>query len=137
MAGAVAGKFFDKVLPDTLDNKIAAAAKIGAGIAIPLVAPKGKMDTLLSGVGYGMAAEGVVSLLKDFGVISGINGIGATDTCTIRIAPGSKRIGSAASEIAQSSSGTMPIVSGVGEVAAGGTVFTSGSSDEVPITSGS
>lgn len=136
VAGAVAGKFFDKILPDTLDSKIAAGAKVAAGVAIPFIAPKGKMDTLISGVGYGMAAEGVVSLLKDFGVINGINGLGATESCRITIAPDEKMIGSAASEIAQASSGTMPIVNGVGEIAAGGTVFTDGNYDEVPIISG-
>lgn len=134
--GAVAGKFLDKVIPDTLDNKIAAAAKIGVGLAIPFVAPKGKMDTLIAGTGYGIAAEGVVSLLKDFGLVNGIGGLGSTDTCTIRIAPDGQSLGSAASVLAQSTSGTVPIVNGVGEVSAGGTVYTSGNFNEVPIISG-
>jgi hypothetical protein len=134
--GAVAGKFLDKVIPDTLDSKIAAAAKIGVGIALPLIAPKGKMDTLISGTGYGIAAEGVVSLLKDFGVVSGLGGLGSADTCQIRIAPSNNMISSAASVLAQSSSGTVPIVNGVGEIAAGGTVYTEGNFNEVPIISG-
>ena len=126
----------DKVIPDTLDSKIAAAAKVGVGVAIPMIAPKGKFDTLLAGVGMGVAAEGVVSLLKEFGVVSGIAGIGSGDTMRMIIAPDDKFIGSAASEIAQSSSGTFPIVSGVGEVADDGTVFTDGNYDQVPIISG-
>lgn len=131
VGGAVAGKLLDKVLPDTLSSTVSNGAKVGVGLAIPFVAPKGKMDTLLSGIGYGMTAEGVLGLLKDFGVISGIGGLGQTDTCSITIAPDGKALGRMVVPDNQ-----VPMINGTGATQVDDAPFTDGTYDEVPIISG-
>jgi len=76
-AGAVAAKFVDKVIPDTIDSKIVSGGKIALGIALPMLSKDGKTKAMLQGVGSGMVAIGAVELLSSFGVLSGI---GADDS---------------------------------------------------------
>lgn len=77
IGGAVASKFLDKVIPTSINPKIVAVGKIGLGIVLPMISKDGKTKNLLNGVGSGMIAEGSVSLLKEFGVLSGV---GADDS---------------------------------------------------------
>jgi hypothetical protein len=71
VAGAVAAGYVDKVVPDTIDNKIVAGGKIALGIALPMFVKSGSMKNILGGVGSGMIAVGSIDLLKEFGVLSG------------------------------------------------------------------
>ena len=73
VAGAVVAGYIDKVIPDTLDNKIVAGGKIALGIALPMFVKSGSMKNIRGGVGSGMVAVGSVDLLKEFGVLSGAN----------------------------------------------------------------
>lgn len=76
VVGAVATKLLDKVIPDTVNDKIVSGGKIALGLALPMLSKEGKTKNLLSGVGNGMIAVGVVELLNSFGVL---NGLGAND----------------------------------------------------------
>lgn len=71
VAGAVAAGYLDKVIPETIDNKIVAGGKIALGVALPMFVKSGNMKNILAGVGSGMVAVGSIDLLKDFGVLSG------------------------------------------------------------------
>jgi hypothetical protein len=71
VAGAVAAGYLDKVIPETIDNKIVAGGKIALGVALPMFVKSGNMKNILAGVGSGMIAVGSIDLLKDFGVLSG------------------------------------------------------------------
>lgn len=71
VAGAVVAGLVDKVVPETIDNKIVAGGKIALGIALPMFVQSGSMKNILGGVGSGMIAVGSIDLLKDFGVLSG------------------------------------------------------------------
>ena len=76
VVGAVATKLLDKVIPDTINDKIVSGGKVALGLALPMLSKEGKTKNLLSGVGNGMIAVGVVELLNSFGVL---NGLGAND----------------------------------------------------------
>lgn len=76
VVGAVATKLLDKVIPDTINDKIVSGGKIALGLTLPMLSKEGKTKNLLSGVGNGMIAVGVVELLNSFGVL---NGLGAND----------------------------------------------------------
>ena len=71
VAGAVVAGYVDKVVPETVNNKIVAGGKIALGIALPMFVKTGSMKNILGGVGAGMIAVGSVDLLKEFGVLSG------------------------------------------------------------------
>ena len=71
VAGAVAAGYLDKVIPETIDNKIVAGGKIALGVALPMFVKSGNMKNILAGVGSGMVAVGSIDLLKGFGVLSG------------------------------------------------------------------
>lgn len=71
VAGAVAAGYLDKVIPETIDNKIVAGGKIALGVALPMFVKGGNMKNILAGVGSGMVAVGAIDLLKGFGVLSG------------------------------------------------------------------
>lgn len=71
VAGAVAAGYLDKVIPESVDNKIVAGGKIALGVALPMLAKGGDMKNLLAGVGSGMIAVGSIDLLKGFGMLSG------------------------------------------------------------------
>lgn len=73
IAGAVAGKMVDKVIPESIDPKISAAGKIGLGLFLPNFVKDGKTKALLQGVGSGMIAVGALDLATSLGVISGVN----------------------------------------------------------------
>jgi len=76
VVGAVATKLLDKVIPDSINDKIVSGGKVALGIALPMLVKDGKMKNVLQGVGNGMVAVGVVELLNSFGVL---NGLGAND----------------------------------------------------------
>jgi hypothetical protein len=71
VAGAVVAGYLDKVIPETINNKIVAGGKIALGIALPMFVKSGSMKNILGGAGAGMIAVGSVDLLKEFGVLSG------------------------------------------------------------------
>ena len=71
VAGAVAAGYLDKVIPESIDNKIVAGGKIALGVALPMFVKGGNMKNILAGVGSGMVAVGSIDLLKEFGVLSG------------------------------------------------------------------
>lgn len=71
--GAVAAGYLDKIIPDTINSKIVAGGKIALGIALPMFVKGGKMKNTLAGVGSGMVAVGTLGLLKEFGVLSGMD----------------------------------------------------------------
>ena len=73
VAGAVVAGYVDKVIPESIDNKIVAGGKIALGIALPMFVKGGNMKNILAGVGSGMVAVGSIDLLKEFGVLSGTN----------------------------------------------------------------
>lgn len=71
VGGAVAAGMLNKVIPVTINDKISAAAKIGLGIALPMLSKNGKTKQILSNVGSGMIAVASVDMLKSFGVLNG------------------------------------------------------------------
>jgi len=71
VAGAVAAGYLDKLVPDSVNPKIAAGGKIALGVALPMFVKSGSMKNILAGAGAGMIAVGSVDLLKGFGVLSG------------------------------------------------------------------
>jgi hypothetical protein len=71
VAGAVVAGYVNKVVPETVDNKIVAGGKIALGIALPMFVKTGSMKNILGGVGSGMIAVGAIDLLKEFGMLSG------------------------------------------------------------------
>jgi hypothetical protein len=71
VAGAVVAGYVDKLVPDTINNKIVAGGKIALGIALPMFVKSGSMKNILGGAGAGMIAVGSLDLLKEFGVLSG------------------------------------------------------------------
>jgi len=84
--GILIDKAGDKFAPN-LNPKIKSLVKVAGGVA--LVVMKGN-KSMIKGVGMGLAANGVTTAARDFGIISGIdefmNGIGAgSDTMTIEM----------------------------------------------------
>ena len=71
--GAVAAGYLGKLVPATVNTKIVSGGKIALGIALPMLVKGGKMKNTLAGVGSGMIAVGTVDLLRDFGVLSGMD----------------------------------------------------------------
>lgn len=72
VAGSVVASYLDKVIPDTIDNKIVGAGKIALGVALPMFVKSGSMKNILGGAGAGMIAVGSVDLLKEFGVLGAV-----------------------------------------------------------------
>lgn len=64
--GGVGAGLLDKVIPASIDPKIASGAKVAAGLALGAV----KMP-IAQGIGAGMAANGASKLLEDLGVLNG------------------------------------------------------------------
>lgn len=73
-AGAVAVSIISKKIPATINPKVVAGGYLVAGA---ILAAKVK-NPIGQGLGYALAAAGGVSLASQFGLISGINGIGST-----------------------------------------------------------
>lgn len=71
VGGAVVAGYLNKVIPETIDNKIVAGGKIALGVVLPMLVKTGSMKNILGGVGSGMIAVGSVELLKEFGVLNG------------------------------------------------------------------
>ena len=71
-AGAVGGKFVNKVIPETIDKNIVAGGKIALGVALPMLVKGGQMKNIVSGIGAGMVAIGSVELLTNLGVLNGL-----------------------------------------------------------------
>ena len=75
VAGAVAGRILQsKVLPN-VDAKIKAVGQIAVGLMLPRFVK----NKLAAGIGTGMVINGSVTALTQFGVVSAIAGIGASD----------------------------------------------------------
>ena len=66
LAGAVAGKMINKVVPSTVDPRIVSGGKVALGVVLPMLSKSGSTKNLLSGVGSGMIAIGGVELLQSF-----------------------------------------------------------------------
>ena len=66
--GAVVAGYLNKLIPATVNDKITAAAKVGLGVALPMLV---KNNKLIAGAGAGMIAVGSVDLLKSFGALAG------------------------------------------------------------------
>lgn len=68
VGGAIAAGYLNKLIPATVNDKITAAAKVGLGVALPMLV---KNNKLIAGAGAGMIAVGSVDLLKSFGALAG------------------------------------------------------------------
>jgi len=84
--GILVDKLGDKFAPN-LSPKVKSLVKVGGGVA--LVAMKGN-KAIVKGIGMGLAANGVTTAAKDFGILAGVDefmsGIGAgSDTMTIEM----------------------------------------------------
>lgn len=77
VAGAVGSKLIDKVIPDSIDKKIASGGKVAIGLVLPMLVKSGKAKNIMAGVGAGFIAVGSVELLNSFGVLAGL---GAPDS---------------------------------------------------------
>lgn len=78
--GAIGGKLIDKIPMVQNSPKIAAAAKVGVGLLLPMAFKTGKGKQIAAGVGNGLAIVGVMDGLKAFGVMNGVD-----DTITVEI----------------------------------------------------
>ena len=108
VAGAVAGKFIQSKLSDKVNPKILAGGQIVAGIFLPKLVK----NEFMKGVGVGMIANGGVTALSEFGVLSGI---GADDT-TVEYIGGSDEIATIAgddSEIGYDGSADIQTIAGM------------------------
>ncbi len=72
--GVIGANIVAKVLPDSLDDKIKAAALAAGGFIIPSYLLKSPMGAY---IGAGFGGAGVYKLAQSFGIISGI-GMGGT-----------------------------------------------------------
>jgi hypothetical protein len=72
VVGAIGSKLIDKVVPESIDKKIASGGKVAIGLLMPMLSKDGKTKNMLSGVGAGFIAVGSVELLNSFGVLSGL-----------------------------------------------------------------
>lgn len=72
IGGAVA-KISDKVIPATWDGTMKAAAKLGVGVLLPMIAGKNaKLKPIAQGIGAGFVAIGASELIVALGVMQGI-----------------------------------------------------------------
>lgn len=72
VAGAVAAKYLNKVIPSTVNPTISAGGKIAVGLLLPMLSKSGTTKNMLSSAGAGMAAVGGLELLTNMGVLSGM-----------------------------------------------------------------
>ena len=109
VAGAVAGKFLQSKLSSKVNPKILAGGQIVAGMFLPKLV-KGE---IMKGVGVGMIANGGVTALSEFGVLSGI---GADDT-TVEYMGGSSDFStiSGDDEMGYNGSDALQTISGVSD----------------------
>lgn len=73
--GAIAGRLVQSKLESKVNPKLLAGGQVVAGMFLPKLI-KGKIG---SGIGSGMAVNGIVTLANQFGIVSAISG---TDTET-------------------------------------------------------
>jgi len=71
IGGAVGASLLDKVIPDTIDKKIVAGAKMVVGVVLPMISKDAKTKHILQSVGNGVLAVGTIDLLKGMDIISG------------------------------------------------------------------
>jgi len=74
VAGAIAGRMVQNKFGAT-NPKVVAAGQIAAGIFLPKIIK----NKFVAGIGTGMVVNGGVTLANQFGVVSAIAGIGASD----------------------------------------------------------
>jgi hypothetical protein len=72
LAGALVGKYINKVLPATLNPTLLSGGKIALGLFLPGFSKSGTTKNILAGVGSGMIAVGGVELLTNLGVLQGV-----------------------------------------------------------------
>lgn len=72
-AGAIGAKLLDKVIPASIDPKIANGGKIALGVFLPMAFKDGKMKSIAAGAGMGMVAVGTIDLFKNLNILSGLN----------------------------------------------------------------
>ena len=75
VVGGVGAKLVNKILPATIDPKLASGAKVVVGVALPMIAKNAKTKNMFSAVGTGMALVGTMELLSQFGVVNGVDDI--------------------------------------------------------------
>ena len=71
VGGAVASSYLDKVIPDTIDKKIVAGAKMVIGVVLPMVSKDPKTKLMLNALGQGILASGTIDMLQATGILSG------------------------------------------------------------------
>ncbi len=71
VAGASAGTLLDRIIPDSIDPKIVAGAKLAIGVFLPMASKDAETKRVLTRVGDALVAVGTVDLLKVMGVMSG------------------------------------------------------------------
>lgn len=76
--GGAGGGFLNKVIPTTVNPKLAAGGKIVVGALLPMISKDQKTKAMLTALGHGLIGVGTVDLLQSFGMISGYAGA-ATD----------------------------------------------------------
>lgn len=74
VAGGIAGRLVDKIVPSTWNPKLVSGIKVGVGLLAPLPFKSGKAKNIAKSLGAGMAVVGVTDLLHAFGVINGPEG---------------------------------------------------------------
>jgi len=73
VAGAAAAQLLTKVLPDSINDKIKAAAPVAVGLFLP----KFVKGSIGQGLAAGMVAIGGLKLVQSFGVLNGIGDVSA------------------------------------------------------------
>jgi hypothetical protein len=80
IAGVAAGIMIDKITPASVSEKIRDAIKIAGGAGAAYMGSK-KKSSIMTGLGLGLAANGISTGVKTFGILQGIedfmHGIGA------------------------------------------------------------
>jgi hypothetical protein len=73
IGGVVATRLAKKIIPATMNGKLVAAVEaVGGGV----LAYAGGKSAFIKGLGYGVAAGGVQNALTEFGLITGVSGVG-------------------------------------------------------------
>lgn len=73
IGGIVATRLAKKIIPTTMNAKLVAAVEAVGGGVLAYAAGK---SAFMKGLGYGVAAGGVQNALTEFGLITGVSGVG-------------------------------------------------------------
>jgi hypothetical protein len=80
--GGVGAKFLNKVIPATIDKKIAAGGKIVIGALLPMFV-KGRAHGAAMAAGHGIIAVASTELFTEMGVLSGLGIPADNDTLAV------------------------------------------------------